>query len=111
MRHAGSAVRSLILVLLTLSQPGCAALAGREATVTCQVADTATSVYAVKHGAVERGLFLNGASAGYILGFGIFWMGVKLLLHDHVDETNRAILNGVACAAGAYNFTVIQRLP
>jgi len=97
---------SFLLPFLLLS--GCSTLASKEATVACQVADDATTVYALNHGAVESGIFLSGASVGPILIFGIAWLGVKLYLHDHLSETSRATLNVISCGAGIHNANVIR---
>ena len=96
--------------ILALLLAGCSVIASKEATVACQVADTATSLYAVNHGAVERGILLHGAGAGGILGFGAAWLAVKLVFHDEIGETGNATLNVIACAAGAHNANVIRKL-
>lgn len=97
-----------MLVAILIS--GCQALASKEATVACQVADTTSSIIAVNKGAREVGLLLKDASTGVIAGVGFVWLIVKLAYHDDWSPETRATLNVIACGAAVNNVFVIRKL-
>jgi hypothetical protein len=108
------AVQVLVLAIAafaTLAFCGCAALQSRETFVVCQVADAATTWYAIAHGAVEASPLLPGSIAGILLiKAGIIWLGLSEWDKIERDGTG-GIINVLSCLPVPNNVRVIQRLP
>ncbi len=99
--------KSLLALSFLLS--GCATVASKEATVACQVADGASTIYALRHGAVEA----NPVMSKVIAGLGpVGLVAVKLVaayvLINFVSEELRAPANLVTCAVAVHNIGVVR---
>lgn len=62
-------MRRLALALLLAALPACAVLSDRRVAAGCQVADGATTFYALTHGATEGNALISGFSPPAILAF------------------------------------------
>jgi hypothetical protein len=101
----------VIVLASLLWMGGCSTLATKEAVVGCQVADGATTLYALAHGATE----LNPIPVPAILAFKVFVV-VWALRHSKEEweaesKTARAAIAAAGCIPAVNNVVVISKLP
>lgn len=110
--------RAVVVVLLALwlSGSGCAVLSDRRVAAGCQVADGATTYYALTHGAVEtNGLIAGISPAGILLfKFALAYIVYKLLPDaEHATKPDKMIAGAITligCVPAVHNLQVIRSL-
>lgn len=102
----------LILAVLLLS--GCAVLGDRRTAAACQLADGATTHYALKHGATEANPFFKNASPNAVLFIkAIYAALVYWAFPENPSKGQRLALGTISvlgCGAAVHNYGVIRRM-
>jgi hypothetical protein len=99
------------ILLSIILNNGCTILATKEAVIGCQVADGATTLYAIHHGAME----LSPIPVPAILAFKVFIIVWALQYSkeewEREDKASRAVIAAAGCVPAASNLNVIRTLP
>lgn len=101
-----------------LSGSGCAVLSDHRVSAACQVADGATTYYALKHGAVELNPLFDGLSPGFILALKLAMAYMVYTVFNPAEReqtgTDKVAAGAVTlmgCVPAASNYNVIKGLP
>jgi len=110
-------MKRLIALLLVLAlASGCAVLADKRTAAACQIADGATTYYALTHGAVEANPLLSGFSPGAILFLKLglaYWIYTHFRDYDVSSSGEKATigaLTAIGCLPVPGNLKVIRSL-
>lgn len=94
---------------LALLVAGCASLSpGQDVVIGCKTADVATTMYALRHGAVEANPLMHAVLAHGILPFLLIEGVVTWFLVRHYNEAP-AIITVASCAPPAWNLLQFAR--
>lgn len=110
-------MRLALCALACGSLMGCTVLGDRRVTAGCQVADGATTYYALKHGAVESNSFLSGASPGAILlikllfAYAIWQAFPEQPKDGSFNQWALGAVSVMGCVPAINNVNVIRGLP
>lgn len=91
-----------------IASSGCAALGSAQATYGCQAADAATTLYAVRHGAVEANPLMAGVLHLGALPFVLAKLGIAYVLTEYTRPEFRAPVNALTCGVAVHNVMVVR---
>ena len=106
----------LLALIVVLALNGCAVLADKRTAAACQIADGATTYYALTHGAVEANPLLSGFSPGAILFLKLglaYWIYTHFRDYDVSSSGEKATigaLTAIGCLPVPGNLKVIRSL-
>ena len=98
-RKDGETVRSILNVT-----------GSRELAVACQVADGATTYYALTHGAVELNPILAGLGPWGIVALKAFLAYALWVYHEEIGKPTTTFINVLTCGVAVHNYGVIKGL-
>lgn len=113
-----SSMTRTLICAAALSSSGCAVLSDHRVAAACQVADGATTYYALKHGAVELNPLFDGLSPGFILALKLAMAYAVYKVFDpaereqtRTDKVAAGAVTMLGCLPAASNYNVIKGLP
>lgn len=83
----------------------------RELAVGCQLADMATTVYALSHGAVEANPLMAALGVPGIIAVKLLLAYLLWVYHDDIGDTAMTVVNAITCGVAVHNIGVIGSLP